>query len=113
MRIGILALALLVAGCATAPGKVVVIPPGADHAYDGWHYAPAVRVGDTVYVSGIPAGPGADYEARIRAMFQRLDRTLHAAGASMADVVELTTFHRDAADTAGFRAEFERFLAVH
>jgi len=105
---------LLGSGCASAPPtKTIVIPAGADAAYDTWHYAPAVRVGDTVYVSGIPAGPGADYDTRIRNMFKRLERTLEAAGASMEDVVEITSFHQQPKDTASFDAEFERFFAIH
>ena len=110
-----LAATLLGAGCATAPvpTKTIVIPAGADAAYDTWHYAPAVRVGDTVYVSGIPAGPGDDYDTRIRNMFARLQRTLEAAGASMEDVVEITSFHKEPKDTASFDAEFERFFAIH
>jgi enamine deaminase RidA (YjgF/YER057c/UK114 family) len=102
------------AGCAAiAPSKTIVIPPRQDAAYDDWHYAPAVRVGDTVIVSGIPAGPGDDYDARIRAMFKRLDATLKAAGATLADVVEITTFHREPKDTPAFQAEFKRFLSIH
>jgi enamine deaminase RidA (YjgF/YER057c/UK114 family) len=105
---------LLGSGCATAPPtKTIVIPAGADAAYDTWHYAPAVRVGDTVYVSGIPAGPGDDYDARIRNMFKRLQRTLEAAGARMEDVVEITSFHRQPKDTTAFDAEFEHFFAIH
>lgn len=101
------------AGCATPPAKTIVIPPGADAAYDTWHYAPAVRVGDTVYVSGIPAGPGTDYDSRVRAMFERLKATLEAAGASMDDVVEITSYHAQPKDTPSFDAEFERFFAIH
>lgn len=106
----------LAAGCASqpqVPAKIVVIPPHMDRAYDDYHYAPAIRVGDTVIVSGIPAGPGDNYEARIRRMFERLKTTLEAAGASMADVVEITTFHREPKDSASFKDEFERFLAIH
>lgn len=106
-------LALALAACATAPGKTVVIPPGADRAYDDYHYAPAVRVGDTVIVSGIPSGPGATYDEQVKTLFERLKRTLEAAGASLADVVEITTYHAKVTDSASFQQEFERFLAVH
>lgn len=104
---------LLLAACATPPAKTIVIPPGNDAAYDMWHYAPAVRVGDTVIVSGIPAGPGDTYEARVRRMFERLKLTLEAAGASMSDVVEITTFHREPKDTKSFDEEFARFQPIH
>ena len=111
-----LASALALAGCAAAPARVsktIVIPAKSDRAYDEYHYAPAVRVGDTVIVSGIPAGPGDTYEARITAMFERLKRTLEAAGATLADVVEINTFHAEVKDTPSFEAEFAKFLAVH
>ena len=104
---------LLLAACATPPAKTIVIPPGNDAAYDTWHYAPAVRIGDTVIVSGIPAGPGDTYEARVRRMFERLRQTLEAAGASMSDVVEITTFHREPKDTKSFDEEFARFQPIH
>lgn len=111
-------LALSASGCATnpippAPAKTVVIPSRFDPAYDDYHYAPAVRVGDTVIVSGIPAGPGGDYDARIRSMFERLKTTLEAAGATLDDVVEIDTFHVEPKDTPSFEAEFRRFLAIH
>lgn len=94
-------------------GKTIVIPPGMGRAYDEFHYAPAVRVGDTVIVSGIPAGPGATYEERVRRLFERLKATLAAAGASLDDVVEITTYHREPSDSAAFRAEFDKFAAIH
>jgi len=93
--------------------KVIVIPPGADRAYDDYHYAPAVRVGDTVIVSGIPAAGADSYEGKVRNMFERTRRVLAEAGAVMEDVVDITTFHAEARDTAGFREEFARFLAIH
>lgn len=113
----LLLLLLLVCACTTtpprAPAKTVVIPPHFDRAYDDYHYAPAVRVGDTVIVSGIPAGPGDDYDSRIHAMFKRLRATLQAAGASLEDVVEIDTYHLQPKDTPSFEAEFQRFLAIH
>ena len=115
-RAGSLSLALvtlLAAGCAAVPSKTIVIPANFDHAYDEYHYAPAVRFGDTVIVSGIPAGPGPDYETQVRNMFKRLKSTLEAAGATLDDVVEIETFHVGAKDTTTFTAEFERFAPIH
>ncbi len=110
----VLVLAAVPAPIALAgPGKTIIIPAGADRAYDDYHYAPAVRVGDMVIVSGIPAGRGASYEEKIRTMFERLKTTLAAAGASLGDVVEITTFHREPKDTDAFDAEFKKFLAIH
>jgi enamine deaminase RidA (YjgF/YER057c/UK114 family) len=84
----------------------VVIPPGQERVYKAWHFAPAVRTGDTVYVSGvIGLGPDGkvpeDPADEFTNAFAQLAATLEAAGATLADVVELTSFHVDMADTLG------------
>ena len=107
------AILLLAAAVPPPAGKTVVVPPGYDRAYDDWHYAPAVRVGDLVIVSGIPAGKGETYQDKVRDMFERLRQTLKSAGAELSDVVELQTFHATARDTAGFQKEFAEFSKVH
>ena len=117
-RVAPIALSLLLAACATAPeraapSRTVVIPKGWESAYDKFHYAPALRVGDTVIVSGIPAMRGNTYEEKIRNLFLDLQNTLEAAGASMDDVVELTSFHAHVKDTESFNAEFERLRPVY
>jgi len=67
-------------------------------------YSQAVRVGDTVYVSGqIPLDPisgalvSGDIEAEIRRVFDNLDAIAHATGATLAAVVKLTIFLTDLA----------------
>jgi enamine deaminase RidA (YjgF/YER057c/UK114 family) len=97
---------------APAP-KTIIIPAGMDGAYDNVHYAPAVRVGDTVYVSGIPVGGPGTFEEQSRRMFDRLKATLEAAGATMEDVVELESFHHAGPDTPAFQAQFQQFRAIH
>lgn len=87
--------------------------PGEEADYHQWHYSPVVKVGDMVIVSGIPAGGEGGYEDRIRRMFEVLKARLALAGASLADVVELTSYHRQPTDTAAFQQEFDRFLRVH
>ncbi len=77
-----------------------IIPPAAQMMYDHFHFAPATRVGDMIWVSGqvgIDAAmvPGKDMEAQARLAFEGLKATLEAAGATLADVVELMTFHLD------------------
>jgi len=84
----------------------VIIPPGQEGVYKSWHFAPAVRTGNTIYVSGViglgPDGKVPDDPAEEFAnAFAQLASTLEAAGASLADVVELTSFHVDMADTLG------------
>jgi enamine deaminase RidA (YjgF/YER057c/UK114 family) len=93
--------------------KQIFVPPGMEGAYDAVHYAPVVRVGNMVIVSGVPAaGPG-EFEDQLRRMFGRIKDNLVAAGASLEDVVELESFHRGAPDTAAFQAEFRRVRQIH
>lgn len=83
-----------------------VIPAGSEKTYERFHFAPAYRVGDTLYVSGV-IGSGPDGRApedageEFTAAFASLSATLEAAGFSLADVVEMTTFHIDMDTTLG------------
>lgn len=113
LGLGLLASGSLAGAADTASTKTVVIPKGQDGAYDNWGYAPAIRVGDTVIVSGIPAGGPGEYADKVRRMFERAKETLAAAGATMDDVVELTSFHTGAKDTETFQKEFETLHKVH
>ena len=79
--------------------------------YDSLHFSQATRVGDTIWVSGqvgIDAAmvPGMGMEAQARLAFQNLRSVLEAAGATLADVVELTTFH------TSLRGEMRAFARV-
>lgn len=65
-------------------------------------YSQAVRVGNTVYVSGqIPLDPasgeliGGDIEAEIRRVFDNLAAIATAAGGSLGNVVKLSVFLTD------------------
>jgi enamine deaminase RidA (YjgF/YER057c/UK114 family) len=78
----------------------IVIPPGWEKIYDRWHYAPAVRDGDHLRCSGcIGVGPDGtispDPELQFRHSFERVAAVLAGAGLSLADVVEMTTYHVD------------------
>jgi reactive intermediate/imine deaminase len=70
-------------------------------------YSQAVRVGDTVYVSGqIPLDPATgtlvsgDIDAEIRRVLENLKAIVHAAGGSLAQVVKVTVFLTDLAHFA-------------
>jgi enamine deaminase RidA (YjgF/YER057c/UK114 family) len=68
--------------------------------YDALHFSQATRVGNMIWVSGqvgIDAAmkPAQGMEAQAHLAFQGLRSVLEAAGATLADVVELTTFHTD------------------
>ncbi len=81
-----------------------IIPPGSEKTYERFGFAPAFRVGDTVYVSGV-IGTGADGRAPSEAgeefanTFKNLAETLEACGGSLASIVEMTSFHVDMGDT--------------
>lgn len=111
------ALVLMLSGCASLgsppPGKTVYITAGKDANYDSYHFAPALKVGDTVILSGIPAAGDGSYEDKVRRMFERMKAELAMAGATPADVVEITTFHTEPKDTPAFDAEWDRFLKIH
>jgi len=67
-------------------------------------YSQAVRVGDTVYISGqIPLDPATgtlvtgDIEAEIRRAFENLKAIAEAAGGSLAQLAKVTVFLTDLA----------------
>ena len=97
---------------AAAPTREHLAPKGWEGSYHGLHYTPVLKVGERVIVSGIPAIEGKDDEAKIRWAFEQLKLHLAAAGATMADVVELNSFHV-AKDHAEFRKRLEPMLRVH
>ena len=97
-----------------AQKKALINPPGTEEIYKRMKFSQAVRVGDTVWVSGQvgmdekgSVGEGIDAQARLA--FKNLEHVLAEAGASLADVVDLMTFHTSMADIRGFskvKAEF-------
>lgn len=75
-----------------------VIPAGSQKSYDRFHFAPAYRVGDTLYVSGV-IGKGDTAADEFADAFRSLAAVLDAAGFSLADVVDMTSFHVDMSQT--------------
>lgn len=91
--------------------RVLINPEETQPLYDGFHFSQANRVGDTIWVSGQVGvddkfTPARGMAAQARLAFEGLKRTLAAAGATLDDVVELTTFHID------LRGEMEQFTRV-
>jgi enamine deaminase RidA (YjgF/YER057c/UK114 family) len=78
----------------------VVIAPGMERFYSDFHFAPAVKHDGRLFCSGV-IGIGADGKApsdpetQFTRAFEMLGSVLTAAGASFADIVEMTTFHVD------------------
>ena len=79
------------------PARELIIPNGMENIYREKRYAPGVRVGDTLYVSGM-LGRDADLnviedpEAQFAAVFENTKMVLTAAGASFDDVIEFTGY---------------------
>jgi enamine deaminase RidA (YjgF/YER057c/UK114 family) len=98
---------------AAAAGQTIVSFPSRDgqhRAYHEWTYAHATRVGDMIWVSGVP-GQGKTLGEQTRFALERIKRAIEAAGGSMDDVVELMSFHMDLSpDTFGEIAAVRREL---
>lgn len=93
------------------PKRQSINPPGTQALYDALHFSQGTRVGPMIWVSGqvgVDAAmkPGEGMEAQARLAFEGLRSVLEAAGAKLADVVELTTFHTD------LRGEMRAFARV-
>src|SRR5215469_11887398 len=78
--------------------RVLVNPKQTQPMYEAFHFSQANRVGDTIWVSGQVGidsnlSPASGMAAQARLAFEGLKRTLAETGASLEDVVELTTFH--------------------
>lgn len=83
---------LLLGLTASAAAQERIIPEGWRRIYDTYHYAPAVRVGNVLYLSGVVAGDSVPEQQFDRA-FQTLRNVLEASGSSLDRIVEMTTYH--------------------
>lgn len=91
--------------------KEPILPPGSEATYQGFHFAPAIRDGDLLWCSGqtgtSASGENAgEPEQQFVAAFEDVKGILEHAGASFADVVEMTTFH------VGFSEHIATFMKV-
>lgn len=83
--------------------------------YDTWHFAEANRVGRTIWVSGQRGFDERDQIARdpviqARVAFRQLERILRESGATMDDIVSLTSYHVDMAHVEAFREVKDEFI---
>lgn len=93
------------------PQKQAIFPRDHHALYDKHRYSAAIRSGDLLFVSGQvgsrkDGSPEPDFEAQARLAFQNLTAVLEAAGCTLADVVDVTTFHTRP------ETQFETFMAV-
>ncbi|MEV0264598.1 RidA family protein [Streptomyces sp. NPDC050617] len=81
--------------------RQLINPPRTRALYDRLHFSQAIRVGDLIWVSGQVGidpdtlRPAVGMAAQARLAFDGVRNVLEAAGAGLADTVELTTFHTD------------------
>ena len=95
--------------------REAIIPKGMEAVYDNIHYAPAVRVGNTLYISGQIGRDEnmklvEEREAQFVQTFENLKKVLSAAGASFADVVDVTSFHTDMRDLPLYMQVRDRYF---
>lgn len=103
----------------TASENTRIVPEAWQSTYDNFHYAPAVRAGNTLYLSGVVASlqgnesenNPADMEAAIDRAFEAIGGVLQEAGADWSDVVEMTTFHTELIPQIGpFTTSKDKYL---
>ncbi|MEL6770766.1 MAG: RidA family protein [Bacteroidota bacterium] len=112
------ALCLVLVGCTstTPPAVTHVTPAPMQEVSTALQFSQAVRVGDMVWVSG-QVGFGADgipesADDQARVAFENLAFVLAEAGASLDDIVELTTYHVSMDDFGAFMAVKSEFIAA-
>ena len=78
--------------------------------------SPAVRAGDTVYISGqVPVGPNGQIveggiEAQTKQVLENIKAALALAGATMEDVVKTTIWLEDARDFGRMNAVYDTYF---
>jgi enamine deaminase RidA (YjgF/YER057c/UK114 family) len=80
--------------------RQAVFPAGRQALYDKYKYSAAIRSGDLLFVSGQVGSredgtPEPDFERQVELAFENLTAVLKAAGCTIGDVVDVTTFHTD------------------
>lgn len=90
----------------------VIVPDGWEEFYQEWKFAPALKVDNRIYVSGVIAAPrDGDVKEGYRRAWRVIEQMLVKAGASLDDIVEMTTFHTDIANQmTEFREVKDEFI---
>ncbi|WP_108663153.1 RidA family protein [Acuticoccus kandeliae] len=93
------------------PQRDIIFPAGRTALYEKHAYSAAIRSGDLLFVSGQvgsreDGSPEPDFGDQVRRAFDNLKATLAAAGCTLDDLIDVTTFHTDP------ERQFETVLAV-
>ena len=118
---GLVVTCLLAACATTSTGErpSFVNPPGLAKP-SGYTHVVDVPAGRTLYVagqvardaSGAVVGKG-DMRAQSEQVFKNIQAALEARGATLADIVQLTTYIRDMSQVAAYREVRERVLGTN
>ncbi|WP_409308743.1 RidA family protein [Pectobacterium sp. B1J-3] len=77
-----------------------IFPANRHALYEEHGYSAGIRSGDLLFVSGqvgsrADGTPEPDFAAQVRLAFTNLQATLAAAGCTLDDLIDVTTFHTD------------------
>ncbi|WP_215399257.1 RidA family protein [Rheinheimera oceanensis] len=91
--------------------REIITPEGRHALYEQHAYSAAIKSGDLLFVSGqvgsLPDGkPEPDFALQVELAFANLQATLKAAGCTLNDIVDVTTFHTDPQN------QFDTILAI-
>ncbi len=91
--------------------RTAIFPKSRQELYSQNGYSAAIQSGDLLFVSGQvgsrPDGsPEPDFKAQVELAFDNLKSVLEAAGCTLDDIVDVTTFHTDP------EQQFEIIMAV-
>ncbi|EJT06259.1 RidA family protein [Rhizobium sp. CCGE 510] len=80
--------------------REAIFPADRHALYEEHGYSAAIRSGDLLFVSGqvgsrLDGTPEPDFERQVRLAFENLKATLSAAGCTVDDIVDVTSFHTD------------------
>lgn len=97
------------------PRRETIIPKGMENIFEKFHYAPGVKVGNTLYIAGQLGRDEnltviEDKEAQFAQAFENVKKILVAAGAGFDDVVEMVTYHTEMSDIHLFMKVKDRYF---
>ena len=93
-----------------------IVPKGMERFYEEFHFSPAVKINNIVYVSGQVGIECADLsvvsgtEAQFTQAFENLKTVLAASGATLDDIVDLTSYHTNMDDLGVFSSVKDRYF---
>jgi enamine deaminase RidA (YjgF/YER057c/UK114 family) len=95
--------------------QTLINPTGTEFIYNTLKFSQAVRVDNTVWISGQvgmdeKGAVGETIEEQVRMAFNNLKHVLTESGASMDDIVELVTYHTDMKDMKIFGKVKSEFI---